>query len=142
MLSQTLQSINITLDSLIEITTQDIEDIKQAKHNSLFERNQKKEELVKQFTSLKSQIDSILVKRSQSGKPLEELISPQEDILLGEFKTKLTTFYNIHKKFSKMALLVTNFYNNLMHKISGSEPDIGYEMKPSSTHQINLSLKA
>ena len=142
MLSQTLKSINQTLDTLIEITQKDIEDIKEANHTSLFERNEKKEKLVSQFSNLKSQIDSILVKRSESGKPLEELISKEEDILLGEFREKLTTFYEIHKKFSKMALLVTNFYTNLMHKVSGCEPDIGYEMKPSSLHQINLSLKA
>jgi hypothetical protein len=142
MLTQALNSINITLTNLINITSQDIEDIKLAKHEELFKRNEQKEEYVKQFINLKSQIDSILVQRSQSGKPLEELISPQEDILLGEFRENLQKFYALHKKFSKMALLVTNFYNNLLHKVSGSEPDIGYEMKPIANNHSNLSLKA
>ena len=142
MLKQALTSINVTLNNLISITKQDIEDIKLAKHEALFQRNEQKEQLVNQFINLKSQIDSILVQRSQSGKPLEELISPQVDILLGEFRDKLQTFYAIHKKFSKMALLVTNFYNNLINKISGSEPDIGYEMKPNIDKHSNISLKA
>jgi hypothetical protein len=142
MLKQSLQSINSTLDDLISITLQDIEDIKKANHDSLFQRNEKKEELIKEFTKSKSQIDSILVQRSQSGLELSQLINPQEDQLLGEFKDKLSEFYNIHKKFSKMALLVTNFYNNLLHKTSGSEPDIGYEMKPNRDNHFNFSLKA
>jgi ElaB/YqjD/DUF883 family membrane-anchored ribosome-binding protein len=142
MLKQALTSINIVLNELISITTQDIEDIKLAKHEALFQRNEQKEKLLNKFTDLKSQIDSILVQRSQSGKSLEELISPQEDILLDEFRNNLKNFYNIHKKFSKMALLVTNFYNNLIHKISGSEPDIGYEMKPNIDNHSNISLKA
>jgi len=139
MLNQTLNSINQTLNSLIQITLKDIEDIKQAKHNSLFERNQQKEELIKQFSSLKSQIDSILVQRSQSGKPLEELLSKEEDILLSEFKENLTQFHKIHNKFSKMALIVTNFYNNLMYKINGEKVDIGYKM--NKTNYSSFSLK-
>jgi len=141
MLKQTLTSINSTLDSLINITQQDIEDIKNANHNALFQRNTQKDILVNQFSNLKSQIDSILVKRSESGKPLEELISPDEDILLGEFRNKLNNFYTIHKRFAKMALNVTHFYSNLLHKVSGSEPDIGYEMKPTSIYTSNLSIK-
>ena len=142
MLQQTLISINNTLDKLIHITQKDIDDIKEAKHTELFNRNIQKEELVAQFTKQKSQIDSILVKRSESGMELSKLINPQEDKLLGEFKDKLEQFYNLHKKFSQMALLVTNFYNNLLHKISGSEPDIGYEMKPNIKNYNNFSLKA
>jgi len=142
MLKQTLISINKTLDNLINITQKDIEDIKLANHDNLFQRNEEKEKLISQFVSFKSQIDSILVKRSESGLELSQIINKEEDELLGEFKNKLEEFYTIHKKFSKMALLVTNFYNNLLHKVSGSEPDIGYEMKPNVNNYNNFSLKA
>jgi ElaB/YqjD/DUF883 family membrane-anchored ribosome-binding protein len=142
MLQQTLISINNTLDKLIAITNQDIEDIKQAQHNTLFNRNIEKDKLVNQFTHLKSQIDDILVKRSETGLDLSQIINPQEDKLLGEFKNKLEEFHNVHKKFSKMALLISNFYNNLLHKISGSEPDIGYQMQPKINNQNQFSLKA
>ena len=141
MLKQSLISINKTLDNLINITKQDIEDIKIANHESLFQRNELKEQYLKDFTHQKSQIDSILVKRSESGLDLNELINPEEDKLLSEFKQKLQEFYEIHKKFSKMALLVTNFYNNLMHKINGEEVDIGYKMNKTNHYSI-FSLKA
>ena len=141
MLKQSLISINKTLDNLINITKQDIEDIKIANHEALFQRNSLKEQYLKDFTNQKSQIDSILVKRSESGLDLENLINSEEDKLLSEFKQKLQEFYTIHKKFSKMALLITNFYNNLMHKINGEEVDIGYKMNKTS-HYSNFSLKA
>ena len=58
MLKQTLISINNVLDELKNITKQDIIDIKKANHNDLFERNNRKNELIKQFSELKSQIDT------------------------------------------------------------------------------------
>ena len=141
MLKQSLISINNDLDNLIDITKKDIEDIKIANHEFLFQRNELKEQYLKDFTHQKAQIDSILVKRSESGLDISQLINPEEDKLLGEFKQKLQEFYEIHKKFSKMALLVTNFYNNLMRKINGEEIDIGYKMNKTNPYS-NFSLKA
>ena len=141
MLKQSLISINNNLDNLIDITKQDIEDIKIANHEFLFQRNELKEQYLKDFTHQKAQIDSILVKRSESGLDISQLINPEEDKLLGEFKQKLQEFYEIHKKFSKMALLVTNFYNNLMRKINGEEIDIGYKMNRTNPYS-SFSLKA
>jgi len=141
MLLQSLNNINNVLNNLINITAEDIEDIKQAKHEELFKRNQTKEELLNQFTSLKSQIDSILVKRSESGLDISQIINPEEDKLLGEFKNKLQEFYTIHKKFAKMALIITNFYQNLMDKTTGVEIDIGYKKQHPSHLYSNFSLK-
>ena len=139
-MQQTLINTNKVLDNLIEITQKDIEDIKEANHEPLFQRNTQKEELIEKFSELKSQIDSILVSRSESGLDIKDLISPEEDKLLDEFRTKLKEFYDIHKRFAKMAFSVTHFYNNLMNRINDYEPDIGYEMNQKQTYP-NLSLK-
>ena len=136
MLVNMLQSTNQLLDNLIEITSKDIDDIKKANHQALFERNYQKEELVKRFVELKNGIDSTLAERNRKGMPL---INPNEEPLLDEFKEKLQKFYTLHKKFAKMAFSVTNFYNNLVHKITGARPDIGYNM--SSTPYSSFSLK-
>ena len=139
-MQQTLINTNKVLDNLIEITQKDIEDIKEANHEPLFQRNTQKEELIEKFSELKSQIDSILVSRSESGLDIKDLISPEEDKLLDEFRTKLKEFYDIHKRFAKMAFSVTHFYNNLMNRINNCEPDIGYKMNQKQTYP-NLSLK-
>jgi len=139
MLKQTLNSINETLDKLNEITLKDIKDIKQANHEALFERNSQKEELIKQFNILKSEIDTILVNRNQT-MPIEEILNEEESKLLDTFKEKLNIFYENHKKFSKMALLVANFYNNLLQKVTNAEVDIGYKVSPKKSYST-FSLK-
>jgi hypothetical protein len=140
MLKQILISTNNNLSKLIDITTQDIEDIKEANHEALFERNQSKEKIVQEFIAQKNQIDTILLKRSESGLTLENMLNSEESNLFDEFKAKLQEFYEVHKRFSKMALLVTNFYNNLANKVFQTEVDIGYKMK--QRYCSNLSLKA
>ena len=101
MLLQSLKNINNTLNNLINITNQDIEDIKVAKHEALFQRNETKEKLLSQFVTLKSQIDSILVKRSESGLDISQILNKDEDSALADFKNKLQEFYTVHKKFAK-----------------------------------------
>jgi hypothetical protein len=140
MLKQTLIQTNNNLDKLIGITLKDIEDIKLANHEPLFQRNEEKERIVKEFASQKTQIDTILLQRSESGLTLENMLNEEESNLFEEFKVKLRNFYEIHKKFSKMALLVANFYNNLTNRVNQTEVDIGYEMK--QRYSSNLSLKA
>jgi hypothetical protein len=139
MLKQILISTNNNLDQLINITLKDIDDIKKANHESLFERNIEKDKIVQEFISQKNQIDNILLKRSESGLSLENMLSLEESNLFDEFKIKLHKFHNIHKKFSKMTLLVANFYNNLTNKVNQTEIDIGYKM--TQKYSSNFSLK-
>ncbi|NPA55433.1 MAG: hypothetical protein GXO40_03635 [Epsilonproteobacteria bacterium] len=138
MLYDLIISINNTLDELIDITKQDIEDIKQARHTYLFNRNQQKDILIGKFADLKSQIDNILVQRSQKISDMSELLTPQEDAVFTDFRKKIQEFYKLHKKLEKMVLSVANFYNGLIHKINGSEVGIGYEISPSETSYFSL----
>jgi hypothetical protein len=140
MLKKTLISINSVIDTLIEITLQDIDDIKKANHDALFERNMAKYKVITQFTTLKQEIDTILVNRSESGLDISQMLSEEEDKLLSEFKDKLSKFMTIHNKFSKLAFTITHFYTNLVNKVTDAEVDIGYKMKPSS-YQNNLSIR-
>jgi len=142
MLKQTLTSINNILDDLISLTKKDIADIKKARHESLFKRNKEKEILISEFTNLKSKIDSILVQRTQNGITLENMFNKEESNLFDEFKNKLQQFHKLHQKFAKMALIITNFYSNLLNKVTGSEIDIGYQMTKSNNSYSNFSLKA
>jgi len=140
MLKKTLISINSVIDTLIKITLQDIDDIKKANHDALFDRNINKYKIITQFTSLKQEIDTILLNRSESGLDISQMLSEEEDILLSEFKEKLSKFMEVHKKFSKLVFTITHFYNNLVNKVTDAEVDIGYQMKPNS-YQSNFSLK-
>ena len=135
MLIKTLNETINTLNQLINITLEDIENIKQAKHEMVFKNTKIKEELAYKFSNLKSQIDNILVSRN---KPLEEIFTPEEEKLFNNFREKLFEFNNLHKRFSKLALSVANFYNTLLKQIK-QEENVNYN---ESYQQSNLQLKA
>jgi len=121
------------LNSLIEITKQDIENIKKANHQEVFDNIKRKEELAKYFLNIKNGIDLILARRN---KPIEEIFSNEEEKLFEEFKKKLIEFNTLHKKFSKLAISVTNFYNTLVQQISKENST------NSSFKNSNLFIKA
>jgi hypothetical protein len=135
MLIEKLNQINNILDNLITITNEDIYAIKNAEHETVFSHTKHKENLAKNFSYLKNEIDSILVSRN---KPIEEIFSPEEEILFDSFREKLNEFYTLHKKFSKLALSVANFYNALMKELRNEKP-ITYSSENFSNS--NLSLK-
>jgi hypothetical protein len=135
MLIKTLQETISTLDKLISITLEDIENIKQAKHEEVFKNTKIKENLASKFSELKSQIDNILVSRN---KPLEEIFTPEEEKLFNLFREKLFEFNKQHKRFAKLAFSVANFYNTLLNKIQNNEK-IDYT---STYKNSNLKLKA
>jgi hypothetical protein len=136
MLIEKLNQINTVLDKLIILTNEDINAIKKAEHEKIFSHTKLKEELANNFSLLKSEIDSLLVARN---KPVEEIFSPEEEILFNSFREKLNNFYTLHKRFSKLALSVANFYNALINELKNEKP-ITYENNTFSNS--NLSLKA
>jgi predicted nuclease with TOPRIM domain len=136
MLIEKLNQINSTLDKLISLTNEDIYAIKNADHESVFSHTKTKEELAQNFATLKSEIDSILVSRN---KPIEEIFTPEEEKLFDSFREKLNEFYTLHKRFSKLALSVANFYNALMKELKNEKP-ITYNN--DNFTNSNLTLKA
>ncbi len=136
MLIKKLNEINDVLSNLIKITKEDIEFIKNAKHDELFNNISKKENLSMQFSKLKTQIDEILIRRN---KPLENIFSKEEEKEFEKFKTLLNEFYDKHKYFSKLSFVVANFYNVLMDKIKNKEK-ITYNN--DSIPKSQLKLKA
>jgi len=136
MLINTLKETINTLNSLIELTLQDIENIKTANHEKVFANTKPKEKLAEKFANLKTEIDRQLSARN---KPLQELFSPEEEKLFEEFKEKLFAFNKEHKRFSKLALSVANFYNALLNQLK-DESSISYNNE--SFKNSKLQLKA
>jgi uncharacterized protein YdcH (DUF465 family) len=135
MLIQKLQEIILTLNELIEMTQEDIKNIKEANHEAVFKNTKPKEELSLKFYELKNEIDAILVARN---KPIEEIFSKEEEKLFDEFRDKLNIFYEKHKHFSRLAISVANFYNSLVSQIK-QNTKISY--KEEINFNSNLSLK-
>ena len=111
MLLTKLQQANEILNNLIEITNQDIENIKEANHEAVFANIDLKEKLALEFQNIKSEIDYILSTRNR---PIEDIFSKEEEIEFENFKTLLNEFHTRHKFFAKLSFSVTNFYNTLL----------------------------
>jgi len=134
MLSHQLQSAIKNLETIINLTQQDIDDIKQARHDALFERMKTKEEFILTFETKKSLIDNEIAKLIENSPSvgLAELLSEEQHLLLEEFKSNLSELKNVNKRLARMVLSVSEFYNSLLSKMLPTEME-GYKSIRSKT---------
>ncbi|MEA2110844.1 MAG: hypothetical protein U9P71_02225 [Campylobacterota bacterium] len=123
-----LQSALKDLNDLIDISQQDIEDIKLAQHDSQFKRISLKEEKIKSFENRKAMIDHEISKLMRSNPQLDmsELLDDEQHTALQELKVKLADLSEVNKKYAKMVLSVGSFYNSLLERVIPTEME-GYE---------------
>ncbi len=116
------------IDALIELTSKDIADIKEAKHENLSMRLADKERLISSFEQKKALLNSELsnLVNSHDGKPMEEILTSNESDALEIFKDKLSILKNINKEYAKFVATISEFYNSLIDKMFTLEGD-GYE---------------
>jgi hypothetical protein len=119
MLSYQLENAIKDLDKLINLSLEDIDDIKEAKHNPQFDRLAIKEEKIKSFEHKKAMIDYEISKlmTSEPTKPLAELLGDEEHKQLESLKTHLSKLREVNQQYAKMVLSVGAFYNSLLEKI-------------------------
>lgn len=127
MLNHYLQTAIEDLNNIKKLIDDDIKDIKEANHESLFERSKVKEHAIVEFENKKAFIDNEIVKISQknSEKDLSELLSQKQQDLLDELKESLIELKEKNRYFAKLLLNVSEFYNSLYSKMLPTE-DNGY----------------
>ncbi len=116
------------LQTLIDTTSEDIEDIKEARHEEIFSRIEKKESLIQSFEAKKGQIDSEIAKISQENPniDLEDLLDKNQKNLLNQMRDKLANLKDKNRHYARMVLAVSEFYNSLLERIVPSESSSGY----------------
>ena len=134
MLLNKLQTANEILNNLITLTKKDIESIKEAKHEDVFNNIKIKENLAIDFQNIKNEIDYILSTRNR---PVEEIFNKEEEKEFEIFKNLLNEFNKEHKLFSKLAFSVTNFYNTLLNQIKGKK-QITYEKEYINNSHLRI----
>lgn len=139
MLQNQLESALDDLERLLQLTNEDIEDIKEAKHEDIFLRIKPKEQLISSFEEKKRDIDYEITKLSKesSNQPLETLLNETEQNLLEGFKDLLITLKERNRHYARMVLAVSEFYNSLLEKFIPTETH-GYtnQKRASSFLQI------
>jgi uncharacterized protein involved in exopolysaccharide biosynthesis len=115
------------LRDIIEMTTRDIEDIKQAQADAQFERIPLKEEKIASFEAKKALIDHEISKlmTSHPDKDLPELLDANQHEKLSELKKELETLKEINQTYARMVLAVSSLYNEFLERLVPTEMD-GY----------------
>ena len=140
MLSHYLKTSIEDIENLIELTSKDILDIKEAKHEAVFKRTKIKNDLVKSFENKKSMLDNELIKlvKSSDNKPLEEILDSSQRDMLEEMKNKLLTLKLKNKEYARFVVTVSEFYNSLLDSVFPRDME-GYQRlnhKPASLLKI------
>ncbi len=142
MLSYHLEAAVNDLEQLVKISEQDIEDIKLAKHTQQFERRSLKEDMIKSFENKKAMIDREISKLMTNNPniSLDKLLNENENSYLQKLKVALASLRNVNKKYAKMVLSVSSFYNTLLERLVPTEMN-GY-VKSTSKDASFLEIRA
>jgi len=140
MLSHYLKSSIEDIENLIELTKKDILDIKEAKHEAIFNRTKIKNDLIKSFENKKSMLDNELMKlvKKSDNKALEEVLGDTEKDMLEKMKDKLSLLKSKNKEYARFVVTVSEFYNSLLDSVFPRDMD-GYQKvnsKPASLLKV------
>ena len=142
MLSYYLTGAVNDLKQLVKMSEQDIEDIKLARNEPQFERRKIKEDTLASFENKKAMIDHEISKlmTQNPDTSLDELLNEDENTSLSNLKSALATLRDVNKKYAKMVLSVSSFYNTLLERIIPTEMN-GYT-KQTSKDSSFLEIRA
>ena len=141
MINHYLQSAIKNIEDLISLTMDDIEDIKQANNDAIFERTKIKDEIIGIFETQKSLLDNELVRvvNSSGGKELSDLLSDDEQESLENLKIKLKELHNANKEYARLVVAVNEFYTSLFDRIFPTEMENYQKISPKSFSLLKVS---
>ena len=104
--------------------TQDIEDIKLAKHEELLKRNDEKHFIIEKITSLKLELNNELIQEIQKG--VDVNIYRQS---VDSLEVELKELYELNKKLASIVLPVQQMYKDLVSEISAANGGNFFDIK-------------
>ena len=118
------------LNALIELTLQDIDDIKRARHDAIFDRVKIKEDRVASFEKHKSMIDSEIstLLKGDSKAELLDLLDEDAKSRLDILRETLQRLQSVNRYYARFVVAVGEFYNSLYEEMFPIEKD-GYTGK-------------
>lgn len=109
---------------LKESITQDIEDIKEARHEELLVRNDEKHFMIDEITNLKAELNKQLILKIQQGEDVN-VYRESVDLLEQELKE----LYELNKKLASIVLPVQQMYKDLVSEISSVQGGRIFDIK-------------
>ena len=130
MLVKYLNDAICNLEELIELSRLDMQDIKEANHDAIFQRLESKNNAVDMFDRNKDLARDAMFKLSKENpnKSIEEILSAESLMLIDKMRDGLKTLREINKNYAKSVVAVYEFYNSLLENLIPSQRD-GYSNK-------------
>lgn len=133
MLNKFLNDAICSLESLINISKLDIEDIKEANHDAIFARLESKNNLIVEFETNKNLAHEQMVNLAKKypNKNIANLLDNTTNQLIDSMREKLKTLRELNEGYSKSVIAVYEFYTSLIESIIPTER-VGYSNKTYS----------
>lgn len=109
------------LEASIEL---DIEDIKQAKHESLLNRNDQKHYMIEEITNLKQELNQELISKMQQGEDIDKY---REKV--NSLEAELVKLYESNKRLASLVLPVQQMYKDLVEEITNANGGQIFDIK-------------
>ena len=142
MLKHYLQKAIEDLDALNELTRLDIEDIKAARHDAMFDRIKTKEHTLLTFENRKSLIDHEIAHlvRENPDSDMERLLDEEVKSRLATMREKLEDLQELNRYYARFVITVGEFYNSLYEEMLPMEKE-GYTRKSAKLASL-IELRA
>lgn len=124
MIENTIENMSTLIIKLKNSITQDIEDIKAAKHEELLKRNDEKHIMIDEITSLKLELNKELISKIQEGVDVN-IYRQSVDAL----EIELKELYELNKKLASIVLPVQQMYKDLVEEISAANGGNFFDIK-------------
>lgn len=107
------------LQSLIAYTHSDIEDVKVANHEVVFERGALKASTIREFELAKSMIDQEMLQLTQNNPHLKltEILDERANTLLADMRKTLEELKSINTHYARMVFAVSEFYTSIADRL-------------------------
>lgn len=113
MIENVILQMNSKIDSLKQSINEDIQDIKDAKHENLLKRNDIKQTIIDDIISYKAELNKELIKELEKGVDVN-IYRAEVDKL----ENNLKDLYELNRKLSAIILPIQNMYKELVAEFS------------------------
>lgn len=107
------------LQTLISYTKNDIEDVKVANHEVVFERGVLKTSTIREFELSKNMIDGEMLRLTQEYPHLKltEILDEKANTLLNDMRKTLEELKQINTHYARMVFAVSEFYTSIADRL-------------------------
>lgn len=113
MIEQTVETMLELIDKMKESIKLDIEDIKQARHEKLLDRNSEKEEMINEISSLKIKLNDLIINKVKAGEDVDIYRQKVDNL-----EEELRNLYKLNKELASIVLPVQQMYKEIVDDIT------------------------